>query len=114
MPLYLSRIPVLSSFLRDEAKFVASVAFLPVLTLDQAIKPFQEKNIALLSVDTEGLDYEVLLGGEAALDKTYVICVESNRPEDRERITKLLNSRFEAVAEFGCNTVFRRRNSMLG
>ncbi len=111
MPFYVSRAPSLSSFSSPEAKYVSRIDYLPVLTLDQLLEPFADKRIALLSIDTEGVDYDVLIGAEKTLNRTHLLCVESNHAGEREKIRSLLEPRFDIVAQVGCNHIFKRREA---
>ena len=106
---YVSRTPVLSSFAKAEVKYLSRLEYLPILSVDQLLRPFQDKKIALLSIDTEGFDYAVLEGAKDTLKRAYLVCVEANTLDEQNRIHTLLVEDFELSATFGCNQLFRRR-----
>lgn len=107
---YVSPISVLSSFSKKDGEYVSRLDYLPVLTVDQILTSFPDKKIALLSIDTEGFDLEVLLGANETLKRTYLVCVEVNSPEEQSKIEALLAKDFEFCFAAGCNVLFRRRN----
>ncbi|TLU81969.1 MAG: FkbM family methyltransferase [Chlorobium sp.] len=107
---YVSRTPVLSSFIEQEVKHLAVVKYLPIMTIDELLEPFKDKEIALLSIDTEGFDLNVLLGAINTLKRTKFVCFESNNDFDEsKKIALLLAENFEHCATLGCNEVFKFR-----
>ncbi len=108
--------PVLSTFSADVTDSVRNskilrTEYVPIFPLDlicEAISGGPEW-IYLLSIDTEGLDCEVLEGAAHALKRTLLLCVEANSEEERESILRLIEDRFVLEREFGCNCVFRNR-----
>lgn len=107
---YVSRMSVLSSFSKQEVEHVSRLEYLPILTVDQILAPFQDKKIALLSVDTEGFDLEVLQGAKETLKRAFLVCVEANSEEERSKIEALLADDFERCVATGCNVIFRSRS----
>ncbi len=110
---YVSRTPVLSSFAKNEVEHILRVKYLPVLTVDQLLAPFQDKKIAMLSIDTEGFDLNVIKGATETLKRTYLVCVEANDNDEHNKITSLLAEDFEHFVTVGCNLLFRNRHEDL-
>ena len=107
LPFHISKTPVLSSFTdtRDAAN-VYKTLYLPVIRLDDAIRHLEYDFISLLSIDVEGLNYEVLEGARETIDKSLLICLEYDTDEDRQKFSRLLGERFELYREMGCNLLF--------
>ena len=107
--------PVLSTFSTggvQDVGYVPSIVrteYVPLLPLDLVVEALELGQVGLLSIDTEGLDHEVLLGAARLLERTALVCVEANDEEARARVHALLGERFEPVRQFGCNHVFRNR-----
>lgn len=103
-----SKTPVLSSFKESEVKNVWKYDFLPVFTADTIIFSFDINKIYLLSIDVEGLDYEVLLGCETLLKITDIACIEANNTQEEQRIKKFMSENdFQLIKQFSCNYLFR-------
>jgi FkbM family methyltransferase len=110
LPFYLSQTPVLSSFSGKDVDHFSRTEYLPILTLDQLLAPFQDKQVALLSIDTEGFDLLVLEGAKETLKRTHLVCIESNTEEERRNVQAALSADFAICATAGCNQIFRRRH----
>ncbi|MEM8907810.1 MAG: FkbM family methyltransferase, partial [Bacteroidota bacterium] len=101
-----SKTPVLSSFSGDRQLDVYESYYCPVLTLDNALKALQFRHIFLLSIDVEGLGYEVLLGAENILKSTLLVCIEYD--DKKEVINQQMEKwGFELIKDIAaCNTVY--------
>ena len=85
--------------------------YIPQITLDQIVDSILPNWIYFLSIDTEGYDYEVLQGASKTLDITYIICIEYNKSEEKDKIlTFLLSKKFELVQDNNLNMIFRNTN----
>lgn len=49
---------------------------MPILTVDVIMQAYPDKEIALLSIDVEGFDFEVAQGAAESLSRTKVVCIE--------------------------------------
>lgn len=88
----------------------ATVEAIPLLTVDQILSG-DHRPVFLLSIDTEGHDFEVLGGAQETLTRTTIVCVElvsANDATSSDELAKLLGDKFTQVGNFGNNTVFRR------
>ena len=107
--------PVRSSFSQEDVKQtlarnirISRTEYLPILPLDLILAEIEYDWICLLSIDTEGLDYEVLLGATQTLKKTLFICIEANESETEKKIIGVLQkTNFEVLRHFHCNVVLR-------
>lgn len=106
---YFDQAPVLSSFSKNDVKNVVKVKLLPILTVDQVLKSFNDKKIGLLSVDTEGFDLKVLKGANETLKRTFLVCVESNTGDAQKEVEEFLAIDFEPLGKYGCNQLFKHR-----
>jgi hypothetical protein len=81
---------------------------MPILTVDQILDSFKDERIALLSIDTEGLDVDVLMGSSDTLERTYLVCVESNTNIEQDKTYNILTEKgFIVIGQYGCNRLFR-------
>jgi FkbM family methyltransferase len=112
----ISTTPVLSYFTgkTDGASLPASrvlrtehVALLP---LDTVMSALNVGWIFFLSIDTEGLDQQVLAGAPETLQRTLFVCVEASSDAMAARIGKQLTSSHDPVMQLGCNLIFRSRH----
>ncbi|HMI62472.1 MAG TPA: FkbM family methyltransferase [Puia sp.] len=106
LPFHISKEHVLSTFSETRQQDVSQTLYLPIMRLDDAIKHMEFNFISLLSIDVEGLNFEVLEGARDTLEKSLLLCVEIDRPGDHVRFSKLLGTRFEFVREIGYNVMF--------
>lgn len=106
LPFHVSKTPVLSSFANTRDANVYKTLYLPVIRLDDAIRHLEFEFISLLSIDVEGLNYEVLQGARTTLDRSLLICLEYDTDEDREKFSQVLGDGFELYREMGCNLIF--------
>ncbi len=85
---------------------VARTIAVPILTLDQVASLRPDLPIALLSVDVEGHECEVLRGGPQSLARTAIALIEENGR--RDEICRLLSPHgLKLSAELGCNLLFK-------
>lgn len=81
---------------------------LPVLPLDLILASLSVREIAVMSVDVEGFDFEVLRGASESLKKTQILVVEGSRED--QRLAALMDSLgFELNHETLHNLVFVNR-----
>jgi FkbM family methyltransferase len=106
LPFHISKTPVLSSFSDIRDSNVYKTNYLPVMRLDDAVRNLTFDFISLLSIDVEGLNYEVLEGAKTCIDKSLLICVEYDTDEDKQRYMTLLEPKFQLNQLFGCNMIF--------
>ena len=106
LPFHVSKTPVLSSFANTRDANVYKTLYLPVIRLDDAIRHLEFDFINLLSIDVEGLNYEVLQGARGTIDRALMICLEYDTDEDREKFRQVLGDGFDLYREMGCNLIF--------
>ncbi len=108
LPFSISKTPVISSFNNRDINLYKTV-FLPVMLLDDAISYFHPEFISLLSIDVEGLNLEVMEGGENTITKSLIVCVEYDSLEEKDKIMMLLGNEFQFLIQLGCNLLFLNR-----
>jgi FkbM family methyltransferase len=103
----ISKTPVISSFddNREDMNIWKRV-FIPVMPLDNAISEIPFSFVNLLSIDVEGLNFEVLDGARATLKKTLLICIEFDTKDDAEKYDSVLLPDFQLVSTIGCNLFY--------
>jgi len=108
MPFYVSKTPVLSTFQQEREVDINThqVYYVPIMKLDDALSNIPFEFINLLSIDVEGINYEVLLGAQKTIEKSLLICIEYDKAEEKEKYVEVLGSYFELIKEFGCNLLF--------
>jgi len=106
LPFHISKTPVLSSFADTRDTNTYKTLYLPVIRLDDAIRHLKYDFISLLSIDVEGLNYEVLEGAMETANKSLLICLEYETDEDKQKFNRLLGEGFELYREIGCNLLF--------
>lgn len=92
---------------------ILSNDYLPIFKLDSIMRSIKldYKWISLLSIDTEGLDLEVLKGASENLHKVLILCVEQSETDKGEKIKKYLTqNNFRFLRQFGCNLLFQNSN----
>ena len=106
--------PVLSSFCEKEIQGgkirgmkVLREEYVPILPLDAVMLEFPYTRIDVLSIDTEGLDLEVLKGARETLKHTMLLVVEANSPEEEEGVMNHLAGRFVLSKKCGCNLILK-------
>lgn len=106
LPFHVSKTPVLSSFADTRDNNTYKTQYLPVIRLDDAIRHLKFTFVNLLSIDVEGLNYEVLEGARETLGKSLLICLEYDTDGDRARFSQFLGDGFSLYGEMGCNLLF--------
>lgn len=102
----ISKTPVVSSFSNEREVNTYRTVYLPVLPLDTVLQNIQYGFISLLSIDVEGLNYQVLQGAQKTLDRVLLLCVEYDTEEEKKQIEQLLGARFELKGDIGCNLLY--------
>lgn len=106
LPFHVSKTPVLSSFAGERDVNTYKTEYLPVMKLDDALTNFSYKYISLLSIDVEGLNFEVLEGAASTVKRSLLVCLEYDAADERDRFAALLGGKFTPLGEFGCNLLF--------
>ncbi|WP_022668285.1 FkbM family methyltransferase [Desulfospira joergensenii] len=83
---------------------VCSKVHVPVLTLDDVMKNFSRK-VSFLSIDTEGMELEILNNASDTLERTYLLSVEADSLNEEKEILEALDGRFETIKRYGCNLI---------
>ena len=105
---YVSATPVLSGFTPTDGDSSAlRVDLVPILPLDTVLSTVDNRDILLLSVDTEGFERAVLSGARNTLVKTRYICIESNDSKYLPELIVLLPNSFVFVKKYGCNYIYK-------
>jgi FkbM family methyltransferase len=102
----ISRTPVISSFTTDRDVDIYKSVYLPVIPIDTALLHLDFQYISFLSIDVEGLNYEVLQGATNTIQKSLIVCIEYDSEEEKEKLTKLMGAGFEILAIYGCNIIY--------
>lgn len=108
-PFYFQKtFPALSSLQQAEQQKNDNCKYVPVLTLDTICKSLKIDLVYFLSVDAEGLDFDVLQGAAETLKRTFLICIECNTDAE-ENAMKLFfeNVGFVPECKIACNLIFR-------
>ncbi|HVM87591.1 MAG TPA: FkbM family methyltransferase [Puia sp.] len=106
LPFYISPTPVISSFKNADIHFGSKRKYTAVLPLDIAIQHIDIKEIFLVSIDVEGMNYEVLQGAMQTIIKSKIICVEFDSDTDKEDLISLISDNFKPIKEMYCNLIF--------
>lgn len=81
-----------------------------VITLSQLYQEhLSGREVDVLSIDTEGMDLDVLMGNDwSAMSPKLIICEVSDNID--ETITQYLQSKkYKILREFGCNRIYERQ-----
>ena len=89
---------------------VRRVAYVPVLPLDAIAEAAVPGPIAVLSIDTEGADSDVLRSASRTLERTLFVVVEANTEDAADSISAILAEGFEPVRQAGPNLIWRNRD----
>jgi FkbM family methyltransferase len=104
---FISKTPVLSSFKKDWRNSEISVSYyVPIMTLDDALRNNISKPIFLISIDVEGLNKEVLEGAIKVISKSLLVCIEFENINDKINYCSILGPSFKPLIDLGCNTIF--------
>jgi FkbM family methyltransferase len=102
-----SKTPVLSSFKNEwQDSDIYKSYYIPVMCLDDALKNMGAKEIFLLNIDVEGLNYQVLEGAVLTLKRTLLVCLEWDETEEKKGFGDLLGPDFKYMQDFGCNSIY--------
>jgi len=106
--LCISKTPVLSSFKKIDGQSLWKKTYVPVMSLDDVIGSLNPQRIFLLSIDTEGLNFEVIQGADHTLGMTELLCVEVDDDKEEALLTEDLSTkhRFKKIRTMGCNVIF--------
>ena len=113
----ISKTPVLSSFAKTRDVNTGRSQYVPVMKLDDAVQNIPFRFVSLLSIDVEGLSVEVLAGAPSTIAKSLLVCIEFDRPEEKQAFATLLGNDFELLRNEGCNLLFinnRLKKSLCG
>ena len=80
------------------------------MPVDMALKDFKFDFINLLSIDVEGLNFEVLQGGVKVLEKSLVLCIEYDQDYEKQTLFNFLGKNFKLIKTAGCNLIFLNNN----
>jgi FkbM family methyltransferase len=104
---FISNTPVLSSSDHDLAGNVYRTDIVPMFTLNLITSELNINIIHFLNIDVEGNDYDVLVGANAILSKTFLVCIEANSIELESKIKSLMfDSKFILHSKIECNLFF--------
>lgn len=107
LPFHISKTPVISSFKMKPETNAMHTVYVPVMKLDDALSVFNVDFYSLVSIDVEGLNFEVLSGSRNTLQKTLLLCIEFDNNEEKLKIKNSIPAEFEEVLQIGCNILFR-------
>ncbi|MFY7965479.1 MAG: FkbM family methyltransferase [Chitinophagaceae bacterium] len=108
---YVSKTPVISSFVNNwRDSDTSNSYFVPVMSLDDALKESLRDPIFFLSIDVEGLNTQVLQGALLTAAKSLLVCIEWDDEAEKLNYQKILGSNFIVLKDFGCNTIFKNNN----
>ena len=104
----ISKTPVLSSFNKIDEDLIEKKVYLPILTLDNLYISIKPGKVFFLSIDTEGMNVEVLKGATITLENTLYLCIEVDNEEDEKFINNflVLNHNFKKIKSLGCNRFY--------
>jgi FkbM family methyltransferase len=103
----ISKTPVLSSFSNEVEVDIYEEYYCPIFTIDDLLKNIDYGYIFLLSIDVEGLNFEVLSGSLKTLrEKTLLLCIEYDDKE--HEIKKIMEQNGYTFLKniANCNLVF--------
>lgn len=101
---HISKTPVLSSFQKEVSQY--STQYVPVMRLDDILINIPFEYINLLSIDVEGMNYEVLQGAAQTLEKTLLLCIEYDDQDDQKKYEDLIGERFKLQKTYNCNLIY--------
>jgi FkbM family methyltransferase len=103
-----SKTPVLSSFTESLLEEnIDHIEYVPVMPVDLILeKIIEDRIVSLLSIDVEGINFEVLESSQKTLVKCAIICVEFDDEYEKKLINDFLNKNFKLYKEIYCNLIF--------
>jgi FkbM family methyltransferase len=102
----ISKTPVVSSFTDSRDINIYKSIYLPVMPIDIVLLHLDFQYINFLSIDVEGLNYEVLQGAKNTIKKSLIICVEYDTDDEKDKLTELIGTGFDFLAMYGCNMIY--------
>jgi len=102
----ISKTPVISSFSQSRDINTYKSTYIPVMSIDSVLSHIDFTFISFLSIDVEGLNYEVLQGASVTIKRSLVVCIEFDLESDKGKFNDLLGADFELLALFGCNLIY--------
>lgn len=107
---------VLSTFVenvaQDHIKFARAVLLkkysISVISINQLLSEYATGSIDLVSIDVEGLDFEILKAWDFERFRPKVISAEFNGKKDRELLMELFKKKgYDLAFETSCNLILR-------
>ena len=83
--------------------------YVPILPLDIILKNIDYTFISFLSIDVEGLNFNVLQGAPDVTRRTLIICIEFDEEIEKSSLQNFLGDAFEVIGIFSCNIIFLNR-----
>lgn len=124
--LYIMSSPVLNTFSRQEAEHVAGFGTytitgqvqVPLLSLSQIVQAYCPSGVVdFVSIDVEGLDWEIIQYNQLHILRPKVLCVETMRytengigKKNADLIQYLTSIDYQIHADTGLNTIFVDKN----
>jgi FkbM family methyltransferase len=109
---FANRYTVLSGFIEDKSLSDGSFEYVPIITLESLRVATGGKPIFLLSIDVEGLNYEVLQGAGALLRDTEWVVIEFG--DHTAEITDFMNQHSFTLAHRTTHNLLFQRNNLPG
>lgn len=107
--------PALSSLSKAQGNKKVDCRYMAVLELDTIMSGLEIPEIYFLSIDVEGFDYDVLLGGKETLRRSFLVCIECNSDQEEQAVSDFLTEQgFEFLKKIDCNLFFKNSNFLLG
>ncbi len=107
--------PALSSLNNAQGNKKVDCQYMAVLKLDTIMSGLEIPEIYFLSIDVEGFDYDVLLGGKETLRRSFLVCIECNLDQEEQAVSNFLTEQeFEFLKKIDCNLFFKNSNFLLG
>jgi FkbM family methyltransferase len=102
----ISKTPVVSSFTDNKDINIYKSIYLPVMPIDIALLHLDFEYISFLSIDVEGLNYEVLQGAKNTIQRSLIVCIEFDKEEEKNIFTELMGPGFDLLGIYGCNIIY--------
>lgn len=102
---------VLSGFAEGSMKTaeIKKSELMPVLTVDQILAVYSDKEVAFISIDVEGFDFEVARGAIHTLRRTRGVVIEGSE-DDRDLMNFFTVNGFTLHSNTRHNLVFSRKD----
>ncbi len=97
-------------YLSTDGSRIVRRSYIPVLPLSMVMQSISidYSFICLLSIDTEGLDVEVLEGAVDVLSRVFLVCIECTEVDKEAYICAVMyENRFNFMMRIGVNILFR-------